>query len=412
MAALRAQVVLNGGVLIDRLGSGGDGLAAENGRTVAVPFALPGERVLDGRIVPSSPDRVEPVCRHFGPEGDRCGNCAVQHLAREPMLLWKRDLVVSAFRRAGVEARIGETVPVPLRSRRRVAFAVTPDGLGYHRRASAETFTAGECPILVPEVESNLAPLARLAHALGHAAMGLVVTACDNGLDVQVVASRPPNDGERRGLVRLREAPVIRVGVNDEVVVAAETPVVRFGDVSVTPPLGAFLQATRVSQEAMAALVTEHVGGSKRTADLFAGCGTFALRLPGQVAAFEGDAAALGALEAAANAAGRPVACERRDLHERPLTAAELDRFDAVVLDPPRAGARAQCEQLAGSRVARVAYVSCNPATLARDAAALIEGGHRLRSVTPVDQFLFSAEVEAVALFERAKEKRRRPLFG
>ena len=399
-------------MLIDRLGSEGDGLAQDGGRTVAVPFALPGERVVDGSVVASSSDRVAPVCRHFG----TCGNCVVQHLAPAPMLDWKRDLVAAAFRKAGVEAAIGETVPVPLRSRRRVAFAVTPDGLGYHRRASRETFTAGECPILVPAIEANLQALARLAHTLGHAATQLVATACDNGLDVQVVASRPPNDGERRGLARLRDTPVIRVAVNDEIVVETERPVVRFGDALVTPPPGAFLQATAASEHAMAALVKDHVDGAKRVADLFAGCGTFALRLAGQVRAYEGDAAALAALAAAANAAGAPVRTDRRDLFGSPLTVAECDRFDAVVLDPPRAGARAQCETLAASGVARIAYVSCNPATLARDAAALVAGGHRLVSVTPVDQFLFSAQVEAVALFERPRERRgkgrQRPLFG
>lgn len=393
---------------IDRLGDEGDGLAVEGGRTTAVPLALPGERVEGDAIIPSSPERVEPVCRHFG----TCGNCVVQHLAPAATLAWKHEKVVTALRKAGVEADVAETVPVPLHSRRRVAFAVTPDGLGYHRRRSDQTFAAAECPILVPAIESNLAPLARLAHATGHAARQLVVTACENGLDVQVVAARPPNDGERRGLARLMTAPVIRVCVNDEIVVAAETPVVRFGDVPATPPPGGFVQATAASEAAMAALAVEHVGAAKRVADLFAGMGTFALRLGGQVAAYEGDAAALTALEAAANAAGRPVATHRRDLFESPLTVAELDRFDAVILDPPRAGARAQCEQLAGARVGRIAYVSCNPATLARDAAALVAGGHRLVSVTPVDQFLYSAEVEAVALFERVKQKRKRPLFG
>ena len=406
MAAVRAQM------LIDRLGAEGDGLAQRDGRTVAVPFALPGERVVDGTLAASSPERVEPVCRHFG----TCGNCVVQHLAARPMLAWKRDKVAGAFRKAGLDVAPEPTIPVPLHSRRRVTFTAFREGeavrLGYLRRRSHEPFAVEECPILVPAIVAALPALVRVAQLAWRGAPQLVVTAAADGLDVCIRREAPLLDSERRPLAAAAvEFGLARLAFGPEVLLAPGDASLSFGDVAVTPPPGAFLQATEPSEEAMAALVVAHLGKAKRAADLFAGCGTFALRLKGQVSAFEADAAALAALASAANAAGRPVATERRDLFERPLTTAECERFDAIVLDPPRAGARAQCEQLARATVPKLAYVSCNPSTLARDAAALVEGGHRLVSLTPVDQFLYSAQVEAVALFERARV-RKRALFG
>ena len=182
-----------------------------------------------------------------------------------------------------------------------------------------------------------------------------------------------------------------------------------FGGVPVALPPGAFLQAVAEAEGAMAALVGEHLNGAKRIADLFAGCGAFSLRLAEKAAvhAVEGDAASLAALDRAARHAPglKPVTVERRDLFRRPSTAKELDRFDGLVFDPPRAGAEAQSREIAKSNVGRVAAVSCNPATLARDLTILLAGGYRLLSVTPIDQFLWSSHVEAVALLEKPKRR-------
>ena len=401
------------------MGREGDGLARTDGRLVPVPFTLPGEVVETDplRIIDPSPERVEPVCGHFG----ICGNCALQHWAAAPMLSWKRALVVEAFGREGLDPTVEATVPVPLGSRRRAAFALKVEGhgavgLAFHERRSHDTFRVEECPILRPEIEGRLSAPAMLARVMVASVTGVVVTACENGLDVQLVARRQPNDEERRGFTRLLRdhvEGVARLSVNDEVVLALEAPFVRFGDVAVTPPPGAFLQATRESEAAMAALVTDHVGGAKRTVDLFAGCGTFALRLGGTVHAVDDAGPSLDALAKAARVGGRDaVTVERRDLFERPLSAKELERFDGLVLDPPRAGAQAQIREIARTDITRIAYVSCNPQTLARDARMLADGGWRIASVTPVDQFLFSPHVEAVALFERPKRKKKRPLFG
>ena len=403
---------------IERMGREGDGLAQVDGRTVPVPFTLPRETVETDplRVVEPSADRVEPVCRHFG----TCGNCALQHWAAEPMLAWKRDQVVAAFRREGLEPNVARTVAVPLHSRRRVAFAFVAGhgdvALAFHERRSHATFRVEECPILVREIETNLIGPQMLARVMVASVEGVTVTACENGLDVQLLAKRQPNDQERRGLIRLLRdhvRGVVRLCVNDEIILASQAPIVRFGDAAVTPPPGAFLQATGESESAMADLAVGHVSGARRTVDLFAGCGTFALRLGGTVHAVDDAGASLDALAKGAAASGRDaVTTERRDLFERPLSPKELERYDAVVLDPPRAGAEAQVRELAKTTITRIAYVSCNPATLARDAKVLVDAGWTCASVTPVDQFLYSPHVEAVALFEREKVRRKRPLFG
>ena len=405
-------------LVIDRVGREGDGLAREAERSVAVPFTLPGERVEpDGTPVgPPSPERVAPVCRHFG----TCGNCVLQHWAAAPMLEWKRERVAAAFRRAGLVVVPEATVPVPLGSRRRVTFTAFKDGdavlLGYHRRRSHDVFAVEECPILAPAIVDALPVLARAAALAWRGPSQLLVTDTANGLDVEITRGRKVSDDERRALSRLAvEAGLARLSVDGEVVVAPRAPVVRFGAVDVEPPPGAFLQATRPSEEAMAALVTGHLAGARRTVDLYAGAGTFALRLAGTVHAVDEAPAALDALARAAARADRDaVTTETRDLDARPLLPGELKRFDAAVLDPPRAGAAASVAHLAYPKLAltRIAYVSCNPDTLAPDAKVLVDAGWRLTRVVPVDQFLYSAHVEAVALFERAKPKRERRLFG
>ncbi|TIP90357.1 MAG: class I SAM-dependent RNA methyltransferase, partial [Mesorhizobium sp.] len=183
-----------------------------------------------------------------------------------------------------------------------------------------------------------------------------------------------------------------------------------FGDIAVAVPPGAFLQATEAAEQAMADIVGRHLARAKKIADLFAGCGSFALRLAAksEIHAVEGDAAALLALDRAFRFASglKRVTSERRDLFRRPLTFKELNAFDGIVFDPPRAGAEDQSKQIARSDVPLVAAVSCNPVTLARDLRILIDGGYALKSVTPIDQFLWSPHVEAVALLEKPRRRR------
>jgi 23S rRNA (uracil1939-C5)-methyltransferase len=234
------------------------------------------------------------------------------------------------------------------------------------------------------------------------------ITRTDTGIDMTLGLPRVEVDGPLRTKLAAVAAKLelARQTVNGELVAQTHAPAIRWAGVEVTPPPGSFLQAVPEAERALQDLVVAGVGAAQRTADLFSGCGafTFALARHGAVSAFDSETDAIAALTTAArNAQGlKPIAAERRDLFRRPLLARELDAFDAVVLDPPRAGAKAQSEQLALSKVRRIVSVSCAPATFARDARILIDGGYALTRVTPIDQFLWSPHIELVAVFERS----------
>nr|WP_069306561.1 class I SAM-dependent RNA methyltransferase [Methylobrevis pamukkalensis] len=403
---------------IDRLGAQGDGVAAHAGAPVYLPFTLPGEEVLAEfagergdvlEIFSASPERIDPACPHF----TDCGGCSLQHLAPAPYAAFKRELVVSAFAARGLAPEVDATIVVPAGSRRRVVLAARREGgkllFGFHGRKSHRIVPLSACPVSRPEIVGALPGLARLAAVAaprkGDLAMTVAATA--TGLDV-ALGGVPGKDLDRLRLDLVRIAGDIRLArlsAGDEVMMERIAPTVRFGTVDVTPPPGGFLQAAEAGEAALAALVVAAVGKANEVADLFAGAGTFAFRLAetAKVHAVEGDAPALAALDKGLRFAKglRRLTTQRRDLFRRPVTAKELARFDAVVFDPPRAGASAQAAELAASKVPVIVAVSCNPATLARDARLLVDGGYRLERVTPVDQFLWSAHVEAVAVFRR-----------
>ncbi|MBX3576011.1 MAG: class I SAM-dependent RNA methyltransferase [Rhizobiaceae bacterium] len=405
---------------IARLGAQGDGIADTQTGPVYVPFALPGETVIASRVkeradlvavVEPSPQRAIPPCRHFG----ECGGCALQHLDPAAYLAWKRDKVVQALR--GIDAPVGDIVACAARSRRRVTLSArrTEAGmlLGYSKALSHQIVDIAECVIAEPLIERSLPMLRRLA-ALVCATpqpFHLTVTATASGLDVAAVGGGRLADSARRDAAdfAIRER-IARLSADGEIIVEPAKPAVAVGTATVVPPPGAFLQAVAAAEEAMAGLVLGHVGKARRVADLFAGSGAFALRLAAQaeVHAVESDPAALAALDRASrNTLGlRRVTVEKRDLFRRPLTAHDLDTFGAVVFDPPRAGAEDQSKQIARSTVPLVAAVSCNPTTLARDLGILVAGGYRVMSITPLDQFLWSPHVEAVALLEKPKRRR------
>jgi 23S rRNA (uracil1939-C5)-methyltransferase len=405
-------------VTIDRLGAQGDGIAESPNGPVFVPFALPGERVRiavepDGKraklldVRDPSPDRIAPVCPHFG----ICGGCALQHFGAGAYLAWKRELVVQALKSRGLDAAVEPVRPVPLGSRRRAIFTLgrTKEGpvLGYHRARSPDLIDITICPVLSPGIVARLPKLkAALAPLLGgkrEARVGVTETA--TGLDIVVDGVRPTQAAFARVMRELASLGVSRVTIDGESLIPGASPIVRFGPAEVGLPPGAFLQASPEAEAVLTDLVTEGVGRAKRIADLFAGLGTFTFALAGTAAvdAFEADEAALAALAEAARHTPKlkPVHCVPRDLFRAPLGPKELDRYDAVVFDPPRAGAAAQAEQLAKSKVKRLVAVSCNPGTLARDLRILVDGGYRLTRIVPVDQFLFSAHIEAVAHLER-----------
>ncbi|MGN8115450.1 class I SAM-dependent RNA methyltransferase [Labrys sp. 22185] len=395
---------------IERLGHRGDGIAPG---PVFVPYALPGETVLAevagerGRLVAlqePSPDRIEPFCRHFM----HCGGCAVQHLSVPAYQAWKRDLVVDALKQAGIEAPVEPLVDAHGRGRRRATLHARKGKVGFAEARSHAIVELDACPILVPELNRGLEAVRALEKQLRGLGkpLDLVLTATITGLDCDIRGAGRVDDKMRLRLSDLaRQFDLARLSNHGDVVIECRAPVVRFGTVEVSPPPGAFLQATAEADAALTALVRGGLAGAKRIADLFSGCGTFALALADamHVQAFDSDKPAISALDRAARRAQglKPVGATVRDLFHRPLLAEELKPFDAVVFDPPRAGAEAQAKRLAAAKLRRIVGVSCNPTTFARDAALLIAGGYRLVRVTPVDQFRHSGHVELVGVFER-----------
>jgi 23S rRNA (uracil1939-C5)-methyltransferase len=411
-------------VEITRLGAQGDAVAERPDGPIFVPFTLPGERVrvaVDPKsdhatlldVLEQSAERVAPVCPHFGV----CGGCALQHMEMRAYLRWKHDQVVAALRSRGLDAEVDEIRPVPLGSRRRASLAfgrgAKGPALGYHLSRSHELIGVEVCPVLSPRIVAALPKLRKaLAPLVGEKREAKVsVTETDNGLDIVV-------EGVRSAPAALaafvRQAPalgVARLTAGGESITTRAAPEVDLSGVKVKLPPGTFLQASREAETVMTGLVREGVGVAKRVADLFAGLGTFtfALARSAAVDAFEADEAALTALAEAARRTPKvkPVRTFARDLFRSPLRPKALVAYDAIVFDPPRAGASAQAKELAASKVPKLVAVSCNPGTLARDLRILVDGGYRITRVVPVDQFLFSPHIEVVAYLVCSPRNRR-----
>ncbi len=413
---------------IARLGAAGDGIAEGPSGPLYIPRSLPGE-TLEARptgreaavplaLLAPSPERIEPPCPHFV-EG--CGGCALQHWAAEPQSAWKRARLVEALSRAGFpEAPVAETFTTPPRSRRRADLALRrrPEGgivIGFHVRGAAEVLDLGECHVLDPRLFALIGPLRALLRRLPALARegSVVVNLLDTGPDLLLRTDRTLDAAGRALLAAFAaEHALARIawargdGLPET---AAQTGPVRLmlGGVEVSPPPGAFLQASpqgeNAIQQAVLAGLPERLPGKPRFLDLYAGLGTlsFPLASRGRVTAVEGDAAAAAALDAAARKAGGRVEAVRRDLSRQPFLAPELKPFAAVVLDPPYAGAAEQIGHIARSVVRRVIYVSCNPVALARDAAVLRGAGFGVVAAMPVDQFRWSAHLESVVVLAR-----------
>jgi 23S rRNA (uracil1939-C5)-methyltransferase len=409
---------------IARLGSGGDGIAEAAGGPVYVPFTLPGETVAVARVKNhgtvmsmsvASPERVEPACAHFGPDGKNgtCGGCTLQHASDALYHDFKRDLVVHALKSKGLTPEVAPLVIARPGERRRVVFTARRTEkemlLGFNQAGSHHIVSIDHCPISSDGIMSMLEAIRRVAAAIATSTEPFRVTVLEtlSGLDLAFEGVKKVGDKERRAVTQcvLSLRGIARVSSDGEILIEPQKPVIDFSGVRVFPPAGSFTQATKPAEDAMAELVLDALGKAKRVADLFAGSGTFALRIARQakVHAVEGEEKALKALDQAArNTQGlKPVTVERRDLFRRPLMASELKVFDAVVFDPPRAGAEDQCKELARSGVKTIVAVSCNPVSLARDLAILTAAGYRIRLVTPIDQFFWSAHVEAVAVLEK-----------
>jgi 23S rRNA (uracil1939-C5)-methyltransferase len=415
-------------LVIDRVGVHGDGVAETPGTPgvpVFVPFALPGEtwlppatgstRFAQAPQSTPSPDRATPICRHFG----MCGGCVAQHMAPNLYSEWKRGIVVEAFRQRGLDADVGPLVAVTAHSRRRAAFTAVRAGsrihLGYHERASHTVCDVTSCPVLAPAIEAALPSLkviAGLVLSNGKAEeVRITVTLAKHGLDVAITGAGRKIDARGRieAIGLAQKAGIQRLIVDGDSVLAGAIPVVTVSGVDVALPDQTFLQAVPQAEDVIAKMVVSGVSGLKSkkpsVVDLFCGLGTFtfALAKSARVFALDGDTAAIAALSVAAKHVQgiKQIEARRRDLFRDPLSERELRDFDAVVLDPPRAGAAAQVATVAKSKVPKIVMVSCNPATLARDVRTLVDGGYHLGPVTPIDQFLWSAHVEAVAVLKR-----------
>lgn len=401
-------------VTIERLGAKGDGIAMRDGEAVYVPFALPGERwrVGTGEAIrlTDSAERADPVCRHFL----QCGGCLAQHMTPALYRDWKRGLVVEAFRHRGIDAEVGPPVIVDAASRRRAFFGVERRAdevtIGFREEGQHTLVNLMECPVLDPLIVAAVPGLRSLAGRVmvDRAGGRLVVTRLDHGLDVSFDNGRKdlsPHEKAEIGALAQKMG-LARLVVGGELIVAAGRPTVTIGGAEVEIEPGLFLQAVPQAERIMAELCVAALPKSaKKVADLFSGVGTLTLPVArrASVTAYDSDKRAIAALDSAVRHAQglKPVTAMVRDLFREPLSARELADFDAAVLDPPRAGAAAQAERLAKSKVPVVIAVSCNPATLARDARMLVDGGYRMGPVTPIDQFLYSAHVEAVVMFRR-----------
>ena len=405
---------------IESLGARGDGLARHEGARIIVAGALPGEvvRVMpEGEaaslleIVTPAPERQASICQYFG----TCGGCAVQHYSPHSIAIWKADRVALALRRAGIEADIAATIDAHGLGRRRVTLHIRyPEAggveAGFMRGKSHALVDLDACPLLVPSLKS--AP--DIARELGHILRGL-----KKPLDLQVTATPQGLDCDLRGSGRLPEAlrlkliefatkaDLARLSVHGERIMEARVPGLQIGNPQQTMflPTGSFLQATQAAEDVLCAFALDALSGAKQVADLFCGLGPFALRLSRKmkVTAYDSDKGAIEALQRSirANPGGKPIIAEARDLYRRPLVGPEIKPFDAVLLDPPRQGAEAQMRELGKSKIARVASISCDPESFARDAAILIAAGFKMGIVTPVDQFRFSPHIEMTAVFTR-----------
>jgi 23S rRNA (uracil1939-C5)-methyltransferase len=409
---------VNETLTIARMGHRGDGIADSAEGPVYVPYALPGETVEverlgeRGRVLgvrAPSGERIAAICQYFGV----CGGCAMQHWRLESYRDWKRNLVAAALGQAGVAGEVGALIDAHGEGRRRVTLHARRGGrkaltVGFTGARSQVVIAIDQCPIVAPALKGAFRIASRLADALevSGKALDIQMTATLSGLDVDIRGSGAPDAATIERLARIAsEEKLVRLTRHGELVAQLAEPIIEIGRARVVPPPGAFLQATEAGEQALAKLVVEAAQGAKRVADLFCGVGPFALRIAehSQVMAVDQNEPAIAALtRASANTPGlKKIDAHARDLFRRPLLAFELDPFDVVVLDPPRQGAEAQARTLSSSRVRRVIYVSCDPATFARDAKILAGGGYRLRQVVPMDQFRYSAHVELVATFER-----------
>ncbi len=395
---------------VARLNTKGEGVVEGH---APIPRVLPGEIVdAEGRIELPSPDRVKAPCRHY----KSCGGCALQHASDDFVAAWKSEVIRTGLAARGIEAELRPILTSPAQSRRRATLhgKRTKSGamVGFFASASETLIETPDCRLLSPEIMSAWEMLEAFTvfGASRKGVIGLEVAVTENALDLNVTGGKPLAAPDlAKAAAMARNFGLARLSWDGESGASRLPAVQRFGPAEVQPPPGAFLQATVEGQAHLQSAVAEIIGEAKQVVDLFAGCGTFTLPAAqtAEVWALESDEALVEALDQGWRQAEglKRVTAETRDLFRRPVLAEELRKTDAVIIDPPRAGAEAQTKELAKSDVPVIAAISCNPVTFARDAEILISGGYRLNWVQPVDQFRWSAHVELAASFTKGHIK-------
>jgi 23S rRNA (uracil1939-C5)-methyltransferase len=416
-------------LLIHELAPKGDGVHRSRTGSVYVDRTLPGDRVQavirrdeDGvlrgdlrKLINASPHRVQAPCPNY----PVCGNCTLQHAKDDFYRHWKTELVRAALRSKGLKPRVWrEPVFLPAGDRRRATFNAYKQNnivvLGHYRRRAHAVTDIAQCLVADPTVMDMRARLTSLLALIlpdGKPAMAFI-QAVDG--EVEIVITGPvgrtgkPDGPVREAMARfVRDAKVSRLAWRADPDDAAQIIVdisplrARFGALDIILPPLAFLQPTQAGEQALVASVMALLPPTGTFADLFSGCGTFTgpMLERGAVDAYESVGAAIRALDKAKGVL--PLKAIRRDLFANPLRRDEANRYDAIVFDPPRAGAEEQVRNLASAKTPLLVGVSCNPATFARDARILADGGYRLDSVRVVDQFTWSHHVELVAAFTK-----------
>jgi 23S rRNA (uracil1939-C5)-methyltransferase len=410
---------------IEALGPAGDGIARhENGSAIFIPLTAPGDVVRAavkkdhegnwrgqlGEVISAGPDRTEASCVHYG----RCGGCTLQHLKPDFYSAYKKDAVAQLLVKAGLAVQqVDEPVLLPVGRRRRATFSFTKKGkditIGFNAPRSHDVMNVQGCLVVMPEIMELVRKLKTPLADMVAAKNGDVFIQCVDGL-MEVSITAKLNDGlafHEALATMVRDLGIARINARShdrqsfELLLESAPMIKKFGPLSVNLPLAAFLQPSDEGEKILIDLVMEMAAGGKNFADLFCGCGTFTgpLSTSGNVAAIDSSKEAIHSLVQASG--GRPVSPVARNLFSDPLSAKELKVFDTVVLDPPRAGAKEQCAELACSTVERIVYVSCNAQSFVRDVKILAGGGYQIKRVQPVDQFTWSAHCELVSLIEK-----------
>ncbi|MCC3861314.1 23S rRNA (uracil(1939)-C(5))-methyltransferase RlmD [Pseudemcibacter aquimaris] len=418
---------MNHKVTINEIGGRGDGLAEVDGKTIYIPYTVPGD-VIDAKIQGSkgklrhihqkSTERAEPICKHFG----KCGGCLLQHINADYYKNWKEGLIRTALAHQGSkDADIAPIKVSPMGSRRRTTFQAIGRGngnivFGYAEKGSHNLIDVFECPILAPELVALIGPIKKLISGIldKKEKMSVSLTLAENGIDMMLKGKGDPSLNLRMDLAEFAEKhDLARISWFDtklkkgqyELLAERKKPYVTFEGNKVYFPSGSFLQATQQGQDALINAMLDGIGDASKVVDLFSGCGTFSIAAANSsnVHAVENNEEMLTALKLSANQMTgiKKVTTELRDLFKRPLLPHELNEFDAAIIDPPRAGAKHQMEEIIKSDIQKLVMISCNPITFSRDVQSLIDAGFEMGAVTPVDQFLYAPHLEIVSVFTR-----------